>query len=214
LVARTLFSHPEKQWQTRELAEAAGVSPMVASYVVRQLAQWGVVDATRHGREAQIQLRSERTLIDLWTRYYDWRKNAQLAFAAPVGDPARFLRRLPKMLPKSRWALTMQAGASLLAPHSTWDKVHIYVDVGSPRDLPSVGISAGWTPDPAGQVVVMAPYYDDAVWVDLQVVRDLPVVSTLQLILDLWHYPVRGREQAEHLLETHFAAKRKVHGSS
>jgi hypothetical protein len=153
-------------------------------------------------------------LIDLWTRQYDWRKNAQLVFAAPIGDPARFLRRLPKMLPKRRWALTMQAGASLLAPHSTWDKVHIYVDVASPRDLPSIGASAGWLPDPTGQVVMMGPYYDDAVWVDLQVVRDLPVVSTLQLILDLWHYPVRGREQAEHLLETHLAAKKEMHGSS
>jgi hypothetical protein len=27
------------------------------------------------------------------------------------------------------------------------------------------------------------------------------VVSDLQLALDLWHYPIRGREQAEHLIE-------------
>jgi hypothetical protein len=26
-------------------------------------------------------------------------------------------------------------------------------------------------------------------------------VSPLQLVLDLWHYPVRGREQAQHLIE-------------
>jgi len=214
LVARTLFSHPERQWQTRELAEAAGVSPMVASYVVRQLANWDVVNATRRGREAQIQLRSERTLIDLWTRYYDWRKNAQQAFAAPMGDPGRFLRRLPDVLSNYRWALTLQAGASLLAPHATWDKVHIYIGVRLTRDLQTVGTAAGWAPDPAGQVVLMQPWYDDAVWADLQVVHTAPIVSTLQLILDLWHYPVRGREQAEHLLETHLAAKtRTTHAS-
>jgi hypothetical protein len=34
------------------------------------------------------------------------------------------------------------------------------------------------------------------------------VVSTAQLIVDLWHYPVRGREQAELLLEKHVAGLR------
>jgi hypothetical protein len=33
-------------------------------------------------------------------------------------------------------------------------------------------------------------------------VGSVPVVSMLQLILDLWNYPVRGREQAERLLAT------------
>lgn len=46
----------------------------------------------------------------------------------------------------------------------------------------------------------MAPFYMDSVWRGARSVRGLPVVSTLQLILDLWHYPIRGREQAEHLI--------------
>jgi hypothetical protein len=210
LVARTLFSHPDKPWRTRELAEAAGVSPMVASYAVRQLATWGVVNATRPGRAAQIRLRSERALIERWTSSYDWRKNARQAFAAPMGDRTRFLHRLPRLLSRYRWALTMQAGASIVAPHAMWDKVHIYVNVPRARDLQTVGAAAGWEPDPAGEVVLMQPWYDDAIWVDLQVIQAVPVVSTLQLILDLWHYPVRGREQAEHLLETHLAQRRRA----
>jgi hypothetical protein len=48
----------------------------------------------------------------------------------------------------------------------------------------------------------MLPYYSDSVWWALERRRGLPVVSALQLALDLWHYPLRGREQAEHLLET------------
>lgn len=46
----------------------------------------------------------------------------------------------------------------------------------------------------------MAPFYMDSVWRGTRSVHGLPVVSTLQLILDLWHYPIRGREQAEHLI--------------
>jgi len=182
---------------------------MLASHVVRQLADWGVVDASRAGREARIRLRSEGRLIEVWSAHYDWKKNPQLAFAAPMGEPTRFLRRLPHAFAKHRWALTMQAGASLIAPHATWDKVHIYVDVPSARDLRSVGSSVGWSPDAAGRVVLMQPWYDDSLWTELQTTHGLPVVGTLQLILDLWHYPVRGREQAEHLLDLHLGNKKR-----
>jgi hypothetical protein len=208
LVARVLFRYPDRDWKTRELASAAGVSPMMASHVVRQLADWEIVDATRPGREARIRLRSERRLIEVWSAHYDWQKNPQLAFAVPMGAPTRFLQRLPDSLAKRRWALTMQAGASLIAPHATWDKVHIYVDVPSARDLRSVATSAGWSPDPAGRMVLMQPWYDHSVWTELQTVHRLPVVGTLQLVLDLWHYPVRGREQAEHLL-VHLASRKR-----
>jgi hypothetical protein len=45
--------------------------------------------------------------------------------------------------------------------------------------------------------------------------NEVPVVSDLQLILDLWHYPVRGRETAEQLwrpLLRRFERKRSVVG--
>lgn len=210
LVARTLFRYPDRYWKTRELAQAAGVSPMLASHVVRQLVEYGVVDDARHGREARIRLRSERLLVELWSRYYDWRKNPSVAFAAPVGDPARFVQRLPRALDKHRWMLTIQAGASLVAPHATWDKIHIYVDVASPRDLHAVGAAVGWAPDLAGQVILMQPWYHDAVWTDLVLMKKVPVAGILQLIIDLWDYPVRGREQAERLLEAHLTQRKRV----
>ncbi len=209
LIARTLFRDPDRERGTRELADAAGVSPMVASHVVRQLASWQAVNTVRSGRDLRIRLHSEWQLIRIWTGRYDWRQNPQIPFAAPMGDPARFLRRLPGVLSSHRWALTLQSGASLVAPHAAWDKVHVYIDVRSTRELRSIGASAGWSPDSSGRIVLMQPWYDDAIWTEIQTIRKLPVVSTLQLILDLWHYPVRGREQAEHLLDTHLAAKKR-----
>ena len=46
----------------------------------------------------------------------------------------------------------------------------------------------------------MKPLYADSVWYGRQSRRGIPVVSELQLILDLWRYPVRGLEHAEHIL--------------
>jgi hypothetical protein len=47
----------------------------------------------------------------------------------------------------------------------------------------------------------MAPFYRESLWTGLQSVRHVPVVDLVQLMLDLWRYPLRGREQAAHLYE-------------
>ena len=47
----------------------------------------------------------------------------------------------------------------------------------------------------------MAPYYAHGARYGIRELRGHPVVSDVQLFLDLYNYPVRGREQAEHLLE-------------
>ena len=124
-----------------------------------------------------------------------------LAVHAPVGDPRRFLARLPASLTGHRWALTLQAGASLLAPHAAWDRIHVYLDVSEAQDLAEVARRASWRPALDGTLVLLQPYYRTTVWDGVRVVHGLPVVSTVQLLLDLWQYPVRGREQADHLLE-------------
>jgi len=179
---------------------------MTASHVVRQLDQMRAVEVEREGRSILIRLRSVRTLVELWAMHYEWTKNARVALHAPMGDPQRFLPRLKSSLGKRRWALTMQAGASLVAPHAVWDKVHLYVDVDKPTDLAHIFDATEYVPSPTGRLVVMQPWYRDSVWHGLQAVKRLPLVSNLQLALDLWHYQVRGREQAEHLLRTELSA--------
>jgi hypothetical protein len=66
--------------------------------------------------------------------------------------------------------------------------------------LEHAGEEQGWEPAEQGNVVLMKPYYKTSVWHGMDVIGGVPVVSPLQLALDLWHYPLRGREQAEHLL--------------
>jgi len=210
LILRTLFDAGcETAWGVRELAEAAGVSLGLVSYVSSALKRRGLVKVQEAGRAKSIRLADPVGLIEQWTRWYDWRKNTAIAFHAPIGSPQRFLRRLPEMLDDSQWALTLQAGASLVAPHATWDLVHIYVAAHDADELLQVGQHLGWEPAETGKAVLMAPFYKTSVWHGIRWIRDLPVVSDLQLILDLWHYPVRGREQAEHLLEMALAAEQR-----
>ena len=51
-----------------------------------------------------------------------------------------------------------------------------------------------------GNICLTKPYYKNSVFFGVQIIRGYPVVSNLQLYLDLYHFPQRGREHAEYLL--------------
>jgi len=50
-------------------------------------------------------------------------------------------------------------------------------------------------------LILVRPYYRNSAFYDGRRIDGLPVVSDIQLYLDLYGYPVRGREQAEHLFQ-------------
>lgn len=200
LVSRVLAESPGRVWGTRELAAAAGVSTMTASDVVRQLEAAGVLLVESRGRAKRILFKSVEDLIVVWSKYYRWTDNGATTYAAPMGDPRRFLGRLPTALHPFRWALTLQAGASLVAPMAEWSRVHVYLDI-EDRDLPELAAAQDWIAAPDGRLVLMTPRYRQSLWYGVREIGELRVVSDVQLILDLWEYPDRGREQARHLLE-------------
>lgn len=205
LVLRTLMEpiHADRVWGVRELAEAAGVGPATVTRSVRELERYEVVEVRRSGRESEIRLTDPERLLSLWTGAYDWTRNQTVTVHAPIGDPVRFLKGSKEIFEGRQWALTLQAGASLVAPHATWERVHIYLDVSKPDELLEFAREQEWPVADDGRLVLLKPYYRDSVWHERRTADGLPVVSDLQLVLDLWNYPLRGREQAEHLIASH-----------
>ncbi len=202
LVLRTLLEprHAERVWGVRELAGAASVSPATVTRSVRELARYEVVHVLRSGRESEIRLIDPKALFALWTAAYEWTRNQSLAVHAPIGNPIRFLERSKGLFEAHRWALTLQAGASLVAPHAAWERLHVYLDVGEADGLLKFAREQEWPVADDGRLVLLKPCYRDSVWYGKRMVNRLPVVSDLQLALDLWAYPLRGREQAERLI--------------
>ena len=202
LVIRTMLHAPHKAWGIRELALAAGVGRSVVSDIVRSLHEDDLVQTQQAGRSLQVTLPRPLSVIERWAMQYEWSQNTRLAVHAPMGTPHRFLNRLPKLLAHTRWALTLQSGASLLAPHATWTKAHVYLESTDRRDLERHALQLGWPGGDDGNLVLMAPRYRESIWPGITVAHRMSIVSLVQLMLDLWHYPLRGREQAEHLYET------------
>ncbi|MDP9200418.1 MAG: type IV toxin-antitoxin system AbiEi family antitoxin [Gemmatimonadota bacterium] len=202
-ISRYLLKHPPGQsWGVRELSSIAQVSLGTTSKIVRALEERDLVVVTRQGRSAAVSLIRPRELFKSWTSVYDWSRNPALTVQAPVGDPKEFIRALPRKLPSAStaWAATLHAGAALIAPHATWNQIHLYVNVPTATLLERFSADLNWRPAPDGRVTLMRPYYRESLWRDVHRHAGIPVVDTLQLALDLWNYPARGREQAEYIL--------------
>lgn len=206
LALRVLLTNPTSRvWGVRELAEAAGINPSTCSRAVRVLSADSLLEFERVGRSSRIQVRDPAALFNRWAQVYGWDRNALYGFDAPIGDPYKFLPRLKRAIGKRRWALSLQAGAALTAPHAAWRRIHLYLAENEGHEVRRLARDAGWRGAEEGNLVVMLPFYRRSVWWGLERHRGYPVANTLQLALDLWHYPLRGREQAEHLLETRLA---------
>ena len=210
LLSRVLLMNPGVEWTVRGLAEAAGVAPMLSSDVVRQLEGAGFVATRPEGRKLRCKLLNPQGLLDAWTTRYRWDRNAAIAVSPPMVDEERFLRRLPATLSGHQWALAMLAGAWRRIKYAPTDSLHLYVNCQSVSELRAIATKEGWPADPAGRVILMKPTYRTSVWFESSLAIGesgggaqpdvpIPIVSDLQIIIDLWHYPERGRETAMQL---------------
>jgi len=102
--------------------------------------------------------------------------------------------------PRSDYALTMQSGASLVSRYAEFDTLELYVRHAAMAD----GIAGQLGAHAAARganLVIMVPYYRVSGFYGERRVRSLTIVSDLQLYLDLYDLPQRGREQAERIYE-------------
>jgi Transcriptional regulator, AbiEi antitoxin, Type IV TA system len=99
-----------------------------------------------------------------------------------------------------QYALSVQAGANQVAPYSNFKEVHVYANEAKDVEVLEKGMNLK-PAEQGGNLIIMRPYYRNSVFYGSRRVDGLRIVSDIQLYLDLHGYPLRGLEQAEHLLE-------------
>lgn len=198
LVLRELLEHPERAWGIREIATETRLSVGHASDAARELVRRG------YAREDQ-----GRTLLGNgvaalrdWLSAYHWSKNRVSSFIVPFEYGELGVRLRGAMDSAGiRFALTMLAGADRIAPHVQHGQMHLYV----PEEEGAVAREVakeklyGERVRTGGNLHVMTPYYGDAVFRGAREVNGMPVVSPVQLFLDLAGFPLRGAEAARML---------------
>lgn len=196
LILRALLSEKERLWGVREMAGRVGLDPGFVSRMAREL------ESRRYAArvDSKIKLLHPKQILEDWVRDYDFRKNRMESCFCLADAPDVILAKLRRLkIPDNlEYALGLHAGAALIAPHAVYGEVHIYVSSAEGADffkdkLELRNVSQG------ANVILLYPYYKQSVFWGAQKMGGLRVVSSLQLFLDLYDYPLRGREQAEHL---------------
>ena len=181
----------------RELASLVELTP---GYVSKVLSSLDRLEYLRRLAHPKVQISDATALLSDWATAYDYRKNRMTGFFCKARGVEEILGRLRAGLIQAGCALTGQAGASLVAPYAVFDRVDLYVVDSSASSALIAALQL--TPvDRGANVFLWDPYYRQSALSRSREIAGLPVVSDIQLYLDLYKYPLRGREQADHLYE-------------
>jgi DNA-binding transcriptional regulator YhcF (GntR family) len=187
-----------KVWGVREIAHKVSLDAGYVSRMFKELEKRNYL--IRKNGKGKLQHQNE--LLNDWADFYDYKENKENKFFCLSKGPEGILDKLKniRISKEIEYALSFQAGAFLVSPFAVYNDVHIYISNKKSFEffvdklkLKSVEKGANF--------FILHPYYRHSIFNNKQKVQNLWVVSDLQLYLDLYKYPQRGLEQAEHLYE-------------
>ena len=187
---RVLFDG--KEWKVVPLAERANVSTGTVS-IVRNLLlerEWA-----KEG-PGGLKLTQPKKLLTDWAAVWKRRRETSKTYFTlkPLAEIETAMAKFADQH-HAQFALTGAAGAWRVAPMTRYNRAQVYWD-GDPEQL-AAGV--GLKPADAGANVHIFTPRDEGVFFGKQTAEDVPVVSSLQLYLDLQRDPARGEEAAEHI---------------
>jgi hypothetical protein len=194
-VARVLLAEPSRAWRLEELAKAAAVSLGHSHNVVKRLEDLRWLE---RDDDQRLHLSKPADLLQAWSESYTYRSNEIASYFVSDRVTRRIMTDLAKLATAEgrRYAFTLSAGLSLVAPHTRLGAIHCYLD-GDPAPVAAaLGLHPAAEAD--GTLHLLSPY-DPGVFDGLLDKAGLKVVCLPQLYVDLVRAERRGAEQAEHL---------------
>lgn len=202
LVLRQMLRYPHREWVVRDFEKELGVGRGWAGKVLALLREKGYLKGEARGRAAFAVLRNAEELIQEWTRDYDFALNKTHAYYTPDANLLTKIKQFFNRKAKEKaYALTLHTGANLITNFVRIPNIYLYLD---PVDFKKVSLDLRQALDlkelkNGGNIYLIEPYYKKSVFFGLQKIKGHTMVSSLQLYLDLYHFPERGREHAEYL---------------
>ena len=200
-VLHALLLEPEREWKVTELADVAGVSTFTAHQTLNYLEEqlW----VAKHGRGPRTvrRLLEPGKLLDAWAARDVIADYSVVRFHRLAQNLAAQESALFGLLEQSGapWVLTLEHGVQRVAPYvhqlpSTM--VAIVPDNQSWRELAK---GAGFREVDEGENLLLLTSKETTPFLGRQHIENAWVASPIQLYLDLFHWPRRGREQARQL---------------
>jgi hypothetical protein len=199
LVSRVLLEAAGRPLHHSDISARAQVTKGWVSLVARELVRRKYVERGAKG----VRMIDAIGVLKDWAGVYSWNRNRMVSFVAPfeyeelLSNAAASLREI-----EAGWALTLLAGMDRVASHVQHGQVHVYVrpaDFGRAESKLRSSLHLERVAH-GGNFHLLEPYHAVSAFFGRREVKGIPVVSDIQLYLDLVGYPVRGSESVEVLL--------------
>src|SRR5262244_1589122 len=154
-VVRVLLNEPGRAWRLEELAKAAAVSLGHSHNVVKRLEDLRWVERDEAQR---IHLGKPADLLEAWCESYSYRTNEIASYFVPERVSRKLMADLARAATADsrRYAFTLSAGLSLVAPQTRLSGVHCYLE-GDPAPIAAaLGLHPAGEAD--GSLHLLSPY--------------------------------------------------------
>lgn len=202
LVLTALLRDPGRKWVVRDFL-SEGISLGQANKTLNRAEEFGYVLRVRHGRNSFLKLKSRKQLLSDWSRFYGFDLNNQVILFDPGKET---IRRLDQFFKKRalQYALTAFSASRLISSRAVGQSHDLYINIKKnelkdvirqmQNQLGLLRLAEG------GNVRLAVPYYRSSVFSRLRMIHGVPVVSKLQLYLDLFGLP-GGADEIRSLAE-------------
>jgi len=194
-IVRVLLIHPQEGWTIENLSKEAEVSIGFTHAVVVSLIDQGHVYRDNSYR---LRVSDPVKLIQRWAAYHNYiAMNTFLRYHTFEKNIETLLSNM-KEADDLEYALTVLAGAHVVAPYVRPTTIHFYIKQ-EKKAKTWVELLDLRPVETGGNVSIVLPY-DEGVFYGVSQVGGVNVVSKVQLYVDLFNYPARGEEAAEMML--------------
>ena len=193
-VLRVLLQGPLKPWKVVDLEEASSTSLGTVSTVRKELLKELWADDSDRG----LKITKPDAVLDAWAKADSWKRRTTVSeYSLLIHDQDEVARKLHQLVEAQEHAFTQWYGALLRRPHTTTDIITLYVEA-FPEEHFIKGELLGRRVESGGTLRLVEPK-DRGVFIGMQHMEGLPVVSDIQLYLDLIDAGMRGDEAAREL---------------
>jgi hypothetical protein len=193
-VLRTLLQGPLKTWKVSELAEASEVSLGWASALKQQLVAREWASEERGG----LRITRPDSVLDAWAASDDWGSRTEVRqYSSLSTEPLGTAKDLQRALGKKRIAFTQWIAGWLRQPYTLPLIVTAYVEEWPEDAFLESRLNARRVPR-GGRLWLVKPK-DAGVFRPGQEIQGFPLVSDIQIYLDLLKAGQRGDEEAAEL---------------
>lgn len=192
------------EFSIRELANDVKVSLGLVQKVIRSLVLQGLVKTQGIRTSKKFSFKKSKSLLESWIGNYKINKKCKMwTYQTAIADRDTLIKSLNKKKLRNKVAFALHSAAEALSCKNTnLNTLELYlIDPSVRLDLEEV---LQLEPQERGyEVLLIQPYYKSLLKREINGIsaKNLPSSPPLLTFLDLYHFPLRGQEQAEFILE-------------